>query len=124
MKMQSGDALSNRHLRSANLLTRLLALNERQLNVNDDDDNDDNDGCNESFSVDDDVSSNNVDEGVGVVDTTEESIDPSRAKLVTTTKGTSTERLTMEVTSSQKIEKTKTPPKRMKLSPVTLHCRP
>ena len=67
--------MSNRHLRSANLLTRLLALNERQLNVNDDDDNDDNDGENESSSVDDGVSSNNVDEGVGVVDTAEESID-------------------------------------------------
>ena len=56
-------------------MTRLLALNERQLNVNDDDDNGDNDGDNESSSVDDDVSGNNVGEGVGVVDTTEESID-------------------------------------------------
>ena len=60
--MQSGDALSNRHFRSTNLLTRLLALNERQLNVNDDDDNGDNEGDNESSSVDDEVSSNNVDQ--------------------------------------------------------------
>ena len=48
--------MSNRNLRSANLLTKLLALNEMQLNVNDDDDNDDNDGDNESSSADDDVS--------------------------------------------------------------------
>ena len=47
MKTQSGNALSNRNLRSANLLPKLLALNERQLNVNDDDDNDDNDEDNE-----------------------------------------------------------------------------
>ena len=66
--------MSNRYLRSVNLLTRLLALNERQLNVNDDDNNDDNDGSNQSSSVDDHVLSNNVDEGVGVVDTTGESI--------------------------------------------------
>ena len=56
-------------------MTRLLELNERQLNVNDDDDNGDNDGDNESSSIDDDVSGNNVGEGVGVADTTEESID-------------------------------------------------
>ena len=57
-----------------------LALNERQLNVNDDDDNDDNEGDNESCSVDDDVSGNNVGEGVGVADTTEESIDSIQIK--------------------------------------------
>ena len=61
-------------------MTRLLALNERQLNVNDDDDNDDNDGDNESSSVDDDVSGNNDGEGGGVVDTTEESIDSIQIK--------------------------------------------
>ena len=114
MKTQSGDILSKRNLRSANLLSRLLALNERQLNINDYDDNDDNDGDNESPSVDDDVSSNNVDEGVGVVDTAEESIDASRAKLMTTTKETSTERLAKEATSSQtKMKKIKKPPKKM-----------
>ena len=43
-------------------MTRLLALNERQLNVNDDADNYDNDGDNDSSPVDDDVSSSNVDE--------------------------------------------------------------
>ena len=48
--------------------------------LNDDDDNGDNDGDNESSSVDDDVSGNNVGEGVGVVDTTEESIDSIKIK--------------------------------------------
>ena len=89
--------MSNRYLSSANLLIRLVALNERQLNVNDDNDN----GDNESFPVDDHVSSNNVCKGVGVVHTAEESTDPIQSELVTITKETSTERLTKKVTSSQ-----------------------